>query len=162
MNFAGRADELCAHIAEFFDDLAAATERVTDDYALAHALSASNKVRRAVALNYSLACDPVVAKMEPTTEPIVTEDGLVEISRSRPRTEWEHDDLKRIVAERVVDLYTDMDTGEQTAPTRDVVLKALEMPGSSPWRVKQLATLGLDADDYCKAGVPKKSASFRG
>ena len=162
MNFSGSADEVCAVVDAFFDRVAAVTENIDDDFALAHALSACHKVKQAVALGYGLVCDPLAARMEPRVEPIPTTDGLVEIRQSRPRSKWEHDDLKRIVAKRVVEMHSVMETGQLTGSPEDLVRDALEVPGAGAWRVKQLAALGLDADDYCVSGVPKMSVSVKG
>ena len=65
------------------------------------------------------------------------------------------------VSRRIVDKSVDMETGEITMSSQEMIQQAMEYMGVSYWKVGNLKDLHIDADDYCEVGEPKKSLVIR-
>ncbi len=78
-----------------------------------------------------------------------------------PRKAWDHKRLAKAVAERIVQSSMDFETGEILMTREEMVAEMIRYAAPSYWRVKQLKTLGLDADMYCELGDPKVSVVIK-
>jgi hypothetical protein len=58
-------------------------------------------------------------------------------------------------------LAIDMDTGEVVMSPQEVAERVLDYVQPSYWRIKKLAELGINADNYCELGEPKTSIAVR-
>lgn len=88
-------------------------------------------------------------------------DAQVEVRSGADRKQWEHDRLIDEVARRLVASSVDMDTGEVTMSTEEIVHKILDFVQPSYWRVKELAKIGITADQYCEVGEAKTNIIIR-
>lgn len=68
------------------------------------------------------------------------------------RKGWEHEKLGSAVADKLVRLSIDIDTGEVVASPREIAAEMLKYCAPSYWRVKELKKIGIDADNYCTVG----------
>lgn len=88
-------------------------------------------------------------------------DIVVEKRTGAPRKAWRHDELSDEVARRIIGSAIDMDTGEMLK-SPEIMMKEMLLYGAvSYWRVKNLAKIGLIADEYCDVGEPKISIIIR-
>ena len=64
------------------------------------------------------------------------------------------------VFERLQQSSVDMDTGEVTLSTEEIVNRILDYVQPSYWRVGALNDLGINADQYCEVGEPKTNIAI--
>ena len=74
---------------------------------------------------------------------------------SKSRKAWQHKDLASAVAERIETMAIDMDTGERTMTTSEMIQAILDYVQPSYWRVGALSNIGLNADAFCEASDPQ-------
>jgi hypothetical protein len=79
----------------------------------------------------------------------------------RSRSKWQHRDLAREVARRVVDRSVDHDTGEMLMSTQEVAESMLKYAAPAYWRIKELQKIGINADKYSDPGELKESIAVR-
>jgi hypothetical protein len=93
---------------------------------------------------------------------IVLEDGTkIEKKWSSTRRGWQHRDLAQAVAGRLSDKSVDMETGEVLMSPKEIAEQMVEYLQPSYWKVKKVAELGLDVDNYCEVGETKTSIIVR-
>lgn len=78
-----------------------------------------------------------------------------------PRKSWDHHALADIVAKRLINLSTDLDTGELTKRPVEIAVDMLTYAAPSYWRVTELNKIGVNADSYCEVGEAKASLIIR-
>jgi len=93
--------------------------------------------------------------------PVTVDGATVEIKSGSARKTWDHKALMNEVSRRIVDKSVDMETGEITMSSQEMIQHAMEYMGVSYWKVGNLKDLHIDADDYCEVGEPKKSLVIR-
>lgn len=74
-----------------------------------------------------------------------------------PRKSWDHAGLTVNVAQRLCDKAIDFETGEITKSPIEIAQEMMKFAGVSYWKVKELAKLGLNADNFCEVGEPKEN-----
>ena len=87
--------------------------------------------------------------------------SLIEVRNGADRKSWEHERLVSEVSRRLLESSIDMDTGERTLSTEEVIVKILDFVQPSYWRVKELAKIGISADQYCEVGESKTNIIIR-
>lgn len=87
--------------------------------------------------------------------------GVVEKKSSYERRAWQHKDLASVVAQKLVRMSVDMDTGEIIKSPEEIAMQVLDYVQPSYWRVKELSSLGINVDNYCETGVLKTSIIVR-
>jgi hypothetical protein len=85
----------------------------------------------------------------------------IEVRSAADRKKWNHQDLAHAVSRRLIDLSVDMDTGEVVLSPEDIANKMLEFVQPSYWRVKELAKVGINADNFCEVGDYKTNIIIR-
>ena len=85
----------------------------------------------------------------------------IEVRSAADRKQWQHNDLIGAVAKRIMQSAVDMDTGEVTMSPEEMVTKVLDYVQPSYWRVKELAKLGINADQFCEVGEHKTNLVIR-
>ena len=85
----------------------------------------------------------------------------IEIKSAADRKKWVHEDLANAVTKRLVDMSVDMDTGEVLLSPNEIAKKMLDFVQPSYWRVKELAKIGINADQYCEVGEYKQNIIIR-
>lgn len=85
----------------------------------------------------------------------------IEIKSAGDRKKWVHEDLANAVTKRLIDMSVDMDTGEVLLSPAEIAKKMLDFVQPSYWRVKELAKIGINADQYCEVGEYKQNIIVR-
>lgn len=89
-------------------------------------------------------------------EAISLDSGAILVKEwSKSRKAWQHKDLASAVAERIETMAIDMDTGERTMTTSEMIQAILDYVQPSYWRVGALSNIGLNADSFCEASDPQ-------
>lgn len=105
--------------------------------------------------------DVVVERLDYLADPVYVDGATVEIKSSAPRKKWDHESLIKDVSKRIVQSSVNLDTGEVTMTTRQMVEAALTCAGVSYWKSGELKKLNIDVDEYCEVGDSKKSLVIR-
>lgn len=87
--------------------------------------------------------------------------AVIEKKMSYERRAWQHKDLARAVADKLVKMSVDVETGEVLQDTKQLITDALGCAGISYWKVAEVSGLGIDVDNYCEAGQLKTSIIVR-
>lgn len=115
--------------------------------------------------NFTLAWEAmnrVAANSMGTIPEIVLPDGTkIEKRNSADRKAWQHAELATQVARKIQDLSVDMDTGERTMTTEQMITALLDYVAPSYWRVKALNGIGVNPDKYCEVTEGKPSIIVR-
>lgn len=91
-----------------------------------------------------------------------TRDGsTVEKKGDVTRTGWKHKDLASEVIARLTQMSIDMDTGEMVVSGPEMAMRILDFVQPSYWRIKELSSIGINADDFSKVGEYKESVIVR-
>jgi len=99
--------------------------------------------------------------MEQSSE-IETSDGSkIEKKGDVNRTGWKHADLADQVISRLTQMAVDMDTGEVVVTGPEMAKQLLRFLQPSYWRIKELSSIGINADDFSKVGEYKESVIVR-
>lgn len=134
-----------------------ADDSVTVDSACSD-LSRLNRLKLEISVAYDSAVAIVAEKMADLPE-VTLEDGTkLEKKTSYDRKSWKHDELAEVVSRRIVQLSTDLDTGEVTATPETVGKEMLKYLQPSYWRVKALSGIGVTADEYCEVSEESKTS----
>lgn len=85
----------------------------------------------------------------------------IEVRSAADRKKWDHEQLAHAVSKKLIDLSVDMDTGEVVLSPEDIANKMLDFVQPSYWRVKELAKVGINADNFCEVGDYKTNIIIR-
>lgn len=121
-------------------------------------LSELNRLKMEVSVLYDSAVSAVAEKMADLPEVTLSDGTKLEKKTSYDRKSWKHDELADVVARRIVQLSTDLDTGEVTATPETVGKEMLKYLQPSYWRVKALSGIGVTADEYCEVSEETKTS----
>jgi hypothetical protein len=97
----------------------------------------------------------------PNQEALSAPSGTVEVKGGKPKKAWKHDELLDTVATRVVQKSIDMETGERLTAPEDMIREIMRYAHVDYWRVKELAKLNIDADEYCEKGTTRINVIVR-
>lgn len=115
--------------------------------------------------NIALIYDSVSALLDKAMKeiPEVSLDNGVKIEKkiASDRRAWKHKDLASEIAHRLIMTNIDIDTGETNKSTEELMAEMLRFLQPSYWRVKELSTIGINADNYCEVLEPKTSIIVR-
>lgn len=131
-----------------------------DQNEAAEILLALNLAKRDLAYVY----DSVSAKIATllSDDIIELDDGaVIERKIASNRTGWQHKDLGRDVANRIVQSSVDLDTGEIFLSPNEMIEKLLDYVQPSYWRAGALSKIGINPDNYCQTSEPKTSIIVR-
>lgn len=85
----------------------------------------------------------------------------IEKKSAYDRKGWQHKELANAVVDRIVQMSVDMDTGEILKSPSEIALDLMKYCAPSYWRIKELSTIGINADNYCEVGQLKTSIIVR-
>lgn len=115
--------------------------------------------------NMSMIYDEVAAILDKAMADVPEvnlEDGVkIEKKVASDRRAWKHADLATEIARRLIMTNVDMSTGETQKSTEELITEMLRFLQPSYWRVKELSTIGVNADNYCEVLEPKTSIIVR-
>jgi hypothetical protein len=152
-------DSIAKQLLEIYETVALAMKsgEIEDTAQTVLALDAA---KREISEMFDQAKTALIEQMGEAPEYVL--DGFVfEKRNGAPRKTWDHHTLGEIVAQRIIDLSTDMDTGELTRRPIDIAIDMLNFAAPSYWRVGELNKIGVNADNYCEVGEPKTSIIIR-
>ena len=85
----------------------------------------------------------------------------IERKCSYDRKGWQHKELGSAVADKLMKMSVDMDTGEIVKTPYQIATEMLNYCAPSYWKIKELQKLGINADNYCEVGQLKTSIIVR-
>lgn len=94
----------------------------------------------------------LISRMSEVEAVSVSSGDMLVKEWSKSRKAWQHKDLAKAVAQRIQSLAFDMDTGEKTMDTGEMIEALLDYVQPSYWRVGALQKIGLNADNFCESG----------
>lgn len=121
-------------------------------------LSELNRLKLEVSVLYDSSVAIVAEKMADLPEVVLADGTKLEKKTSYDRKSWKHDELADVVSRRIVQLSTDLDTGEVGATPETVGREMLKYLQPSYWRVKALSGIGVTADEYCEVSEESKTS----
>lgn len=128
----------------------------------ADALVQMHSIKSGIGDVYSMFSQKVIEVLQSAqVDELQVKDAQVEVRSAADRKQWEHDRLIGEVARRLIQSSVDMDTGEVTVSTEEIVARVLDFVQPSYWRVKELAKIGISADQYCEVGESKTNIIVR-
>lgn len=93
---------------------------------------------------------------------IVLSSGVeIEKKSAYDRKGWDHKSLGNAVADKLVQMSIDMDTGEVLKTPHEIAVDLLTYCAPSYWRIKELNKIGINPDNYCEVGDLKTSIIVR-
>ena len=125
------------------------------------ALLQLNLAKRDIGVIYDSLSNCVAVKLGEEKEIHLENGGLIEKKTAYDRKAWEHKKLGSAVVDKLVKLSVDIDTGEIIKTPAEIALQLLDYCAPSYWRVKELSSIGINADMYCETGQLKTSIIVR-
>lgn len=120
-----------------------------------------NMLKRDLSTTYDTMSTAVGVIMGGEKEISLNDGARVEKKTSYERRAWQHKDLASVVAQKLVKMSVDMDTGEILKSPEEIAMQVLDYVQPSYWRVKELSNIGVNVDNYCETGVLKTSIIVR-
>lgn len=99
--------------------------------------------------------------MDQQSEMLAGDGTKIEKKGDVNRTGWKHKDLANEVVSRLSEMAIDRSTGEVMLSSQEMAMKMLDYIQPSYWRIKELGTLGINADNFSKVGEYKESIIVR-
>lgn len=124
-------------------------------------ISDLNRIKTDVGIVYNSLAVRVSEVMGEIPEFTLPDGTKIEKKSGSDRKSWQHDPLIREVARRLQDISIDLETGERTMSTEDMIIKILDFVQPSYWRVKALNEIGISADKFCEVGETKENIIVR-
>lgn len=125
------------------------------------ALAELNFLKRDMSLVYDTFAHALGELMGAMDAILLPDGSSIEKKSSYDRKGWKHAELGSAVAERLVKMSVDMDTGEVTKSPQQIAEEMLSYCAPSYWRIKELNKIGLNADNYSEVGELKTSIIVR-
>ena len=120
-----------------------------------------NLAKRDIVTGYDTLTHFVALKLGDETEISLGEGALIEKKTAYDRKAWEHKKLGSAVVDKLVKMSIDMDTGEVIKTPSEIAIQLLDFCAPSYWRVKELSSIGINADMYCETGQLKTTIIVR-
>lgn len=96
------------------------------------------------------------------SESVVLSSGVeIEKKSAYDRKGWDHKSLGNAVADKLIQMSVDMDTGEVLKTPHEIAVDLLTYCAPSYWRIKELNKIGINPDNYCEVGDLKTSIIVR-
>ena len=127
----------------------------------AEALFQVYNLKASISYIYDMACSMLDKAMNDMPEIDLGAGVRIEKKVASDRRSWKHSDLASELARRIIMTNIDMDTGESQKTTEELITELLRFVQPSYWRVKELASIGVNADNYCEVLEPKTSIIVR-
>lgn len=124
-------------------------------------LAELNFIKRDISTVYDIFARSLAELMGSIEELHLPDGTTIEKKSAYDRKGWKHTDLGSAVAERLVQMSVDMDTGEVTKSPQEIAEEMLKYCAPSYWRIKELNKIGLNADNFSETGDLKTSIIVR-
>lgn len=145
-------------------ELDAALSKIKDSLQLEDAVEivvALNRHRDEVKIVYDEMAFIVCKLMDSQNETHAADGTKIEKKGDVSRTGWKHKDLADAVISRLSEMAIDTSTGEIMLSGADMAKKMLDFIQPSYWRIKELGSLGINADHFSKVGEYKENIIVR-
>jgi hypothetical protein len=160
MELSDYLSSLSLTVIELDTALTSAREKMTLEEA-ADILVALNRHRDDVKIVYDSLSHLVGQLMNQQSEMLAGDGTKIEKKGDVNRTGWKHKDLANEVVSRLSEMAIDTSTGEVMLSSQEMAMKMLDYIQPSYWRIKELSTLGINADNFSKVGEYKESIIVR-
>jgi hypothetical protein len=124
-------------------------------------LAEMNLLKRDVGLVYDTFSYAMIGIMGDQENVALANGAQIEKKSAYDRKGWDHKSLGNAVADKIVKLSIDMQTGEVLKTTQEMIADVLTYCAPSYWRIKELNKIGINADNYCEVGELKTSIIVR-
>jgi len=128
---------------------------------IADAVVGVHSLKAEMSVLYDDVCQNMINKMNNVPEVTASDGSLIEKKGGSDRKKWDHEGLAKNVASRINDMAVDLDTGEVVMTPQDMMMKMLDFAAVSYWRVKELAKIGVSADNFCEVSETKTNIIVR-
>lgn len=153
--------ELREQIKKLSDEIDTYTSSEVSTEDASESLLQLNLAKRDIATVYDTLTHFVALKLGDETEISLGEGALIEKKTAYDRKAWEHKKLGSAVVDKLVKMSIDIDTGEVIKTPSEIALQLLDFCAPSYWRVKELSSIGINADMYCETGQLKTTIIVR-
>jgi len=157
----GWVAEYHRHLMSLYDKIERVSAETHDVRAAANLLVEINGMKSAIGMIYDTLASKVSEIMDSETLVALESGASIEKKWSKSRKGWKHKDLAQLVAKRLNSMAIDLDTGERTATSEELMEKMLDYVQPSYWRVSALDSIGISADDFCEASEATSSIIVR-
>lgn len=120
-----------------------------------------HRLKGDMAILYDSATNAVSEVMRELSEVSLSNGMRIEKKTASSRKTWNHKDLANVVAKRIVESSVDLGTGEVVLSPEQMIENMLVYVQPSYWRVKELSSIGINADRFCEVDEPKTSIIVR-
>jgi hypothetical protein len=159
------AEQLAVQVSEISKKLmdadrnfSAAREQDVDIEQLCESLKILNFLKQELSSVYDTAVKIVADKMGSVPMISLGDGTTIEKKSGSDRKSWDHDGLASIVTRRLVEMSTDLDSGEMNSTIDDIASQLLRFVQPSYWRIKELSKIGVNADNYCQVSDEVKTS----
>lgn len=119
------------------------------------------KAKASIGMMYDIVAALLDKEMADIPEVDLGEGIRIEKKVASDRRAWKHNEIATEIARRLIMTNIDMETGESQKSTEELITEVLRFVQPSYWRVKELVTIGVNADNYCEVLEPKTSIIVR-
>lgn len=159
------AEQLAVQVSEISKKLmdvdrnfSAAREQDVDIEELCTSLTILNFLKQEISSVYDTAAKIVADKMGSVPMISLGDGTTIEKKSGSDRKSWDHNGLASIVTRRLVEMSTDLDSGEMNSTIDDIASQLLRFVQPSYWRIKELSKIGVNADNYCQVSDEVKTS----
>ena len=124
-------------------------------------LAEMNFLKRDLAFVYDTFSYAMIGVMGDTENVLLPSGVEIEKKSAYDRKGWDHKSLGNAVADKLVKMSIDMDTGEVIKTPHEIAVDLLTYCAPSYWRIKELNKIGINPDNYCEVGELKTSIIIR-
>lgn len=146
--------ELDSHIAEYVKSSPDVTQAC--EY-----LAEMNFLKRDLSFVYDTFSYSMIGVLGETDNIVLSSGVEIEKKSAYDRKGWDHKSLGNAVADKLVQMSVDMDTGEVLKTPHEIAVELLTYCAPSYWRIKELNKIGINPDNYCEVGDLKTSIIVR-
>jgi len=118
-------------------------------------------IKNNLAVVYEFSTHVLAELMEDLPEIQLGDGTKIEKKTASDRRSWNHKNIATEIARRINMSNVDMETGELMLSAEEMMVEMLRFLQPSYWRVKELSTIGINADNYCEVLEPKTSIIVR-
>lgn len=120
-----------------------------------------NLLKRDLSFVYDTFSHAMIGIMGGTENITLPSGAEIEKKSAYDRKGWDHKSLGNAVADKLIQMSIDMDTGEVLKTPHELAVDLLTYCAPSYWRVKELNKIGINPDNYCEVGDLKTSIIVR-
>jgi hypothetical protein len=156
-----RIDEIRQYLASIDKEIQSFIDSKPSAQEACEVLYGMNMAKRDLSATYDIMSHAVSVVMGEESDVELDDGAKIEKKSAYERRAWQHKDLASVVAQKLVQMSVDIDTGEIINTPEQIAAAVLDYVQPSYWRVKELSKIGVNVDNYCETGVLKTSIIVR-